>query len=61
MEKNYLSTEEAAVYLGVSTGTLENWRAGEKKEGPEFCKPAGRVYYRIADLDAWIESGRTNA
>jgi len=60
MEKNYLTTDEAAVYLGVAAGTLENWRVAANKDGPEYCKPAGRVYYRVSDLDAWIESGRKN-
>lgn len=58
MEKNYFTTEEAAAYLGLSAGTLENWRAAANKEGPGYCKPSGRVYYRVSDLDAWIESGR---
>lgn len=56
MEKNYLTTDEAAVYLGLSKGTLENWRSSGS--GPEYCQPSGKVYYLISDLDAWIESGR---
>lgn len=56
MEKNYLTTEEAAEYLKVSAGTLENWRI--QKTGPEYCKPSGRVYYRMDDLNKWIEGGR---
>lgn len=58
MEKNYLTTDEAAVYLGLSAGTLENWRYGVEKKGPEYCQPSGKVYYRVSDLDNWIESGR---
>lgn len=56
--KNHLfTTEEAAVYLGVSTGTLENWRSGKFKTGPVYHKPKGKVYYFQSDLDEWIKSG----
>jgi len=51
-----LSTHEAAAYLDMSPGTLENWRIIGK--GPSFYKPSGKVYYIKADLDNWIDQGR---
>lgn len=51
MNKLY-DTKEAANYLKVSTGTLENWRT--QGEGPKFKKPKGKVYYTQQDLDEWV-------
>jgi hypothetical protein len=48
--------KKASEYLGVSLRTLEDWRA--KGRGPTFTKIVGKVYYEVADLDAFIESGR---
>lgn len=56
--KNALfTTEEAASYLNISSGTLENWRTGKLKTGPRFHKPKGKVYYYQSDLDEWIKDG----
>jgi hypothetical protein len=44
----------AAAYVGVvSPKTMENWRS--LGIGPRYLKLGGRVAYRIADLDAWLE------
>lgn len=51
MEK-ILDTKEAADFLKVSSGTLENWRI--RNEGPEYLKPKGKVYYRLSDLETWL-------
>ena len=48
-----LTNEEAATYLGVTKGTLANWRS--EGTGPVFHKPTDKlVYYFKEDLDAWI-------
>ncbi|MGJ3223792.1 helix-turn-helix transcriptional regulator [Micromonospora aurantiaca (nom. illeg.)] len=49
------SVTEVAEYLGINPQTLYNWRA--KGVGPKSCKVGGRVKYRLADVDAWLESG----
>ena len=54
-ENQHLDTAQAAHYLGYSKSTLEWWR-GEGR-GPRYYKMAGRVRYRLSDLDAWMESG----
>ena len=44
----------AAAHVGVvSPKTLENWRG--LGIGPRYLKLGGRVAYRIADLDAWLD------
>lgn len=60
--KQFLSTREAANYLGVAKSTLEKWRAQDR--GPAFHRSTGRgphgsVLYRVVDLDAYIEANMT--
>ena len=48
----YLRTPEAAKYLGLAQGTLENKRYSGN--GPSFRKLGGKVVvYATDDLDAW--------
>lgn len=50
--RGYLSTKEAAAYLGVSSRWLENLR--QMGGGPEYLKLARyKVTYAIRDLDTW--------
>lgn len=52
-----LSLRECAARLCVSPQTLYQWRhRGEGPIGYRFGK--GRVRYRPADVEAWIESQR---
>ena len=53
-----LDTKAAAPRVGVSAGTLENWRV--KGLGPRFIKtgPRGKVLYDPADIEAWKEANR---
>lgn len=53
-----LPSAAAARYLGVSAQTLSNWRY--EGRGPTYRRdgrPHSRVYYRVADLDAWLQQG----
>ena len=47
---------EAAAYLRLSTGTLENMRA--QRRGPVFIRlgdgKRAAIRYRRADLEAWL-------
>jgi hypothetical protein len=49
---------QAAEYLGLSPRTLSNMRSSG--DGPTFYKIGG-VFYKKADLDAWIETRRVEA
>jgi len=46
-----MDSKNAAKYLGKSPKTLDMYRC--KGGGPKFIK-RGRVFYFIADLDAWL-------
>ena len=52
----FLSTLEAAFYLGLSFRTLEKMRL--TGNGPRFRKHGRFVRYHIADLDTWSEGRR---
>lgn len=54
----YLSTRQAAAYLGVSRQTLEIGR--HKGTGPTYCRPVNSriVRYFRPDLDAWMQDSR---
>ncbi|MCB1556924.1 MAG: helix-turn-helix domain-containing protein [Alphaproteobacteria bacterium] len=49
----FLSTKEAAYYLGLSTRTLEKMRL--TGHGPRFRKHGRYVRYHIDDIEAWSE------
>lgn len=50
----YLSTAQAAHYLGISERTLQRMRGGKSKDpGPTPRRHAHMVIYHIDDLDAW--------
>lgn len=57
-ERRYLTTEQAAEYVGLSPRTLEKYRV--TGESPVYIRhggpQSGLVLYRPADLDVWIES-----
>lgn len=53
INNDLLDVEGAAAYLGVKKKTLDVWRCLGK--GPKYVK-FGRVFYRKADIDAWISS-----
>ena len=55
-DRHYLSTREAADYLGLSSRTLDRYRVSG--EGPVFHRFGGRVRYLRADLDAWAATRR---
>lgn len=54
------TTEEAAIYLGLSRQTLANWRL--RGLGPAYSRLGGagrpRIVYLIEDLDAFLRANR---
>lgn len=51
----WLTTAEAAEYLGYPVDTLRTWRA--RNRGPKYSRPhAGNVRYRASDLEAFMDA-----
>jgi len=48
-----LSRSHAARYLGVAEQTLANWRSLGR--GPKSFRLGGRVFYRLVDLEAFVD------
>lgn len=55
-EQEYLTTTQAAAYLGFSRKQLEHWRSAGC--GPTYIKVGRHVRYRRGDLDAWMDERR---
>ena len=52
-----LTPSEVSVVLGVTVGTLANWRTALR--GPSFYKlKPGRVFYLRRDVDTWLAESR---
>jgi hypothetical protein len=47
-----LSPEDLGNLIGVNTRTLAWWRA--RKQGPDHVRAGRAVYYRRADVEAWL-------
>ena len=54
MAPNFLSTRDAANFLGLKPRTLERWRWAGK--GPRFRRHGRRVVYDLDGLLAWSEA-----
>lgn len=54
----FLTTEQAAQYLGLSRQALEKMR--RQGRGPRYRKHGRYVRYHIADLDTWSEQHSRN-
>jgi hypothetical protein len=52
--RNYLTTADAAKYVGYTPNTLAQYRC--RRIGPSYLKVRGRVLYAVEELDRWIES-----
>lgn len=50
----FLSTDQAAFYIGLSRRTLEKMRSAGS--GPAFRKHGRYVRYHIDDIDSWSEA-----
>lgn len=61
IKKQYLNTDEAAAYLGLSTAQLEKART-QGRGGPPYLKPPGvrRILYDLRQLEDWMQQGQRN-
>jgi len=51
--KKLMTTQEAAMYLGLNTKTLNNWRYAQKTN-LKYIKLGGAIRYSQKDLDDFI-------
>ncbi|MEO0752853.1 MAG: helix-turn-helix domain-containing protein [Pseudomonadota bacterium] len=54
----FLTSEEAALYLRVSEGTIRNWRV--VGIGPKYRHHGRRIVYHVDDLNSFNGWGRAN-
>jgi excisionase family DNA binding protein len=54
IQSNLLTREQAAQFLSLKKSTLEAWAV--RGGGPAMVKMGKAVRYRLADLEAFIES-----
>ena len=57
LEDNYISIEEAAVYLGIKAVTLRTW-IKIKKDLPAH-KIGKQWKFKKTELDEWVKSGKS--
>jgi predicted DNA-binding transcriptional regulator AlpA len=55
---NIISEHDLSILLGLDSRTLAAWRA--KNFGPPVVKLGRGVFYRRADVDAWIAQKTPN-
>lgn len=56
------SRREAASFLGVTTTTMARW--AQQGRGPRYARSGdtrGKVWYALADLEAWLEEHKRSA
>jgi hypothetical protein len=50
----FITTTQAAAYIGSTPGVLLNWRS--QRRGPRYHGQNDFVRYRISDLDLWMSN-----
>ena len=58
-QKPFLTTREAATWLGLTPNTLEKWRV--QGGGPAYRKHGRYVRYHLEDLVAWSEANKRSS
>ena len=58
-DRPFLTTKEAAAWLGLTPNTLEKWRV--HGGGPPYRKHGRYVRYHLDDLIAWSEASKRSS
>ena len=57
IDDNYISLEDAALYLNIKPGTLRKWI---KKKPDMPARQIGKLWkFKRSELDEWINSGKS--
>jgi hypothetical protein len=59
-KEKLLNTAETSTYLRIKEGTLDVWRCTKRYDLP-YVKIGRKVYYRLGDIQKFIESRVMNA
>jgi excisionase family DNA binding protein len=57
LEDNYISIEEAAIYLGIKAVTLRTWI--KSKANLPAHKIGKQWKFKKSELDEWVKSGKS--
>ena len=49
-----MTEDDFMALLGVTDHTTQGWRVSGR--GPKYVKLGKRVYYRVSDVTAWVDS-----
>lgn len=60
MNDTLLNTAETSAYLRIKEGTLDVWRC-TKRYDLSYVKIGRRVYYRLSDIQKFVESRVMNS
>jgi excisionase family DNA binding protein len=55
--EKWSSLEDIAAHIGVSKDTIRNWI---KKDAIPYHRIGKQYRFRISEVDAWVESGRSS-
>jgi predicted DNA-binding transcriptional regulator AlpA len=58
MAEQVINDVAAARFLGLGVQTLRNYRSHRK--GPKYIKIGGRIVYRVADLEKFLDEHTIN-
>ena len=56
IEKEFLTTKEAAAYLGMALSYL--YKLTSKKSIPFYTPTGKKLYFKKSELDEWMNRGR---
>lgn len=56
IEKEFLTTKEAAAYLGMALSYL--YKLTAKKSIPFYTPTGKKIYFKKSELDEWMNRGR---
>lgn len=54
--KDWMTVKDLADYLSLSPSTI--YKKLQSKEIPHYKPSNGMVWFRLSDIDAWLEAGK---
>lgn len=60
LQKTYITTHEAAVYLGVKPRTIRKYNEEQRIEGRKFLK-GNKLYFSLKEVNDFIDNNLVHA